>query len=220
MLSPRDSVRSSTRPSLGTHAAYSRAHTAVRIGSRPPQTPTFESSPCACSETFRVPHVLIQMVEKKLLGDKTGGGFSKKTPDGILTLDLKTLEYRPQAKAKFPSIGAVKGIADVRERVATFLTQPDDRAVSIAKQVTYATLAYASNRVGEIADDLVNLDRGMRWGFGWELGPFETWDALGFKKTLVRMQKDGIAIPARIERWPQRAREASTKRRRRARPKK
>jgi 3-hydroxyacyl-CoA dehydrogenase len=143
-------------------------------------------------ETFRIPHVLSQMVEKKMLGDKTGGGFSKKTPDGILTLDLKTLEYRPQQKAKFPSIGAVKGIESAKERIAKFLSQPDDRAVTLAKQVTYATLAYASQRIPEIADDIVNIDRGMRWGFAWDLGPFETWDAIGVEKGVSEMKALGI----------------------------
>jgi 3-hydroxyacyl-CoA dehydrogenase len=143
-------------------------------------------------ETFKIPTLLSQMVEKKLLGDKTGAGFSKKTAEGIVTLDLKTLDYRPQQKAKFPSTGAVKGIDNARERVAKFLAQPDDRAVSLAKRVTYATLAYASHRLGEIADDVVNIDRGMRWGFGWDLGPFETWDAVGVDKGLAEMKALGI----------------------------
>ncbi len=143
-------------------------------------------------ETFKIPSVLTQMVEKKLLGDKTGGGFGKKTKEGLLTLDLKTLEYRPQAKAKFPSTGAVRAITNVKERVAAFLSQPEDRAVSLARKVTYATLAYASHRIGEIADDLVNIDRGMRWGFGWDLGPFETWDAIGVEQGLTEMKALGI----------------------------
>ena len=143
-------------------------------------------------DVFKLPSVLTQMVEKKLLGDKTGGGFYKKTPEGILALDLKTLEYRPQQKVRFPSTGAVKDVADPRERVAKFLAQPEDRAVSLARRVTYATLAYASRRVGEIADDVVNIDRGMRWGFGWDLGPFETWDAIGLQKGLDEMKALGI----------------------------
>ncbi|MEO6951137.1 MAG: 3-hydroxyacyl-CoA dehydrogenase/enoyl-CoA hydratase family protein [Polyangia bacterium] len=146
-------------------------------------------------ETFRAPLVLRQMVEKKMLGDKTGGGFMKKTPAGIVTLDLKTFEYREKQKPRFASVGAVKGEGNVRTRVAKFLAQPDDRAVKLAKQVTFATLAYATYRVGEIADDLVNIDRGMRWGFGWDLGPFETWDAIGVEKGLAEMKALGI-IPA------------------------
>src|SRR4030095_11487194 len=113
-------------------------------------------------DEFRVPGVLEQMVERKLLGDKTGGGFSKKTPEGILTLDLKTLEYRPQKKAKFASIGATKGQATAAERVRTVLAAPaDDRGAELARKVTYAMLAYSSRRLGEIADDVVNIDRAM-----------------------------------------------------------
>ena len=146
-------------------------------------------------ETFRIPHVLTQMVEKKMLGDKTGGGFMKKVGKDIVALDLKTLEYRAKEKPRFPSIGAVRNIENSKERVKAFLSQPDDRAVTLARSVTLATLAYASNRVGEIADDLVNIDRGMRWGFGWDSGPFETWDAIGVENGVAEMKKLGI-IPA------------------------
>ena len=112
----------------------------------------------------------------------------KKTPEGIVTLDLKTLEYRPQQKAKFASIGATKGVADVGERIRKVLAG-DDRAADLARRVTYATLAYSSNRIGEIADDVVNIDRGMRWGFGWDVGPFETWDAIGVQKGVDEMEE-------------------------------
>jgi 3-hydroxyacyl-CoA dehydrogenase len=142
---------------------------------------------------FQVPQLLATMVERKLWGDKTGGGFSKKLPDGLVTLDLKTLEYRPQQKAKFPSTGAVKGIADPAERIRKMMAAPsDDRAGAIARQVTWATLAYASHRVGEIADDIVNIDNGMKWGFAWDFGPFETWDAIGVAESLAQMEAAGI----------------------------
>jgi 3-hydroxyacyl-CoA dehydrogenase len=142
-------------------------------------------------EAFKVPPVLQQMAERKMLGDKSGGGFMKKTPDGIVTLDFKTMQYRKQEKAKFPSVSATKGVNDVGERIRKVLAG-DDRGAVLARKVTYATLAYASNRVGEIADDLVNIDRGMRWGFGWDVGPFETWDAVGVQHGLDEMQKLGI----------------------------
>jgi 3-hydroxyacyl-CoA dehydrogenase len=140
---------------------------------------------------FQVPQLLASMVERKLWGDKTGGGFSKKSGDGILTLDLKTLEYRPQQKAKFPSTGAVKGIADPAERIRKMMAA-DDRAGEIARKVTWATLAYASHRLGEIAEDIVNIDNGMKWGFGWDLGPFETWDAIGVADSVAKMEAAGI----------------------------
>ena len=153
-------------------------------------------------EDFKVPALLEQMAEKKMLGDKTGGGFMKKTPDGIVTLDFKTMQYRPQQKTKFASVGATKGVSDVGERIRKVLAG-DDRAADLARKVTYATLAYASNRVGEIADDLVNIDRGMRWGFGWDVGPFETWDAIGVQKGLEEMHKLGIQPAAWVQQMVQ-----------------
>ncbi len=142
-------------------------------------------------EDFKVPAILEQMVERKMLGDKTGGGFMKKTPAGIVALDWKTLQYRAQQKPRFASVGAAKKAGAVGDRIRTLLAG-DDRAAELARKVTYATLAYASHRVGEIADDIVNIDRGMRWGFGWDVGPFETWDAVGVQKGFDEMQKLGI----------------------------
>ncbi len=139
---------------------------------------------------FEVPAPIAQMVERNMLGDKTGGGFMKKTKEGIVTLDLKTLEYRPQQKAKFASVGATKGQANTKERIRTLL-KGDDRAAEIARKVTWATLTYSSHRLGEIADDVVNIDRGMRWGFGWDLGPFETWDAIGVADSIAKMEAIG-----------------------------
>jgi 3-hydroxyacyl-CoA dehydrogenase len=142
---------------------------------------------------FQVPQILATMVERKLWGDKTGGGFSKKGGDGIVTLDLKTLEYRPQQKAKLPSTGAVKGIADPAERIRKMVAAPSgDKGGDIARSVTWAMLAYASHRVGEIADDIVNIDNGMKWGFAWDLGPFETWDAIGVADSVAKMEAAGI----------------------------
>src|SRR6185312_984547 len=115
---------------------------------------------------FEPPPVLTRLVEKKWLGAKTKQGFYKKVGNDILQLDLKTLEYGPQKKPRFDSIGAAAGT---------------DRASALARTVLYETLIYAANRLGEIADSVVDIDRALRWGFGWERGPFETWDALGVK---------------------------------------
>jgi 3-hydroxyacyl-CoA dehydrogenase len=149
-------------------------------------------------DDFKVPALLQQMAERKMLGDKTGGGFMKKTPQGIVTLDFKTLEYRPQEKPRFDSVGAAKKAGAVGDRIRAMLAG-SDRAAELARKVTYATLAYASNRVGEIADDVVNIDRGMRWGFGWDVGPFETWDAIGVQKGLDEMQALGIQPAAWVK---------------------
>jgi 3-hydroxyacyl-CoA dehydrogenase len=158
-------------------------------------------------DDFKVPALLQQMAERKMLGDKTGGGFMKKTPEGIVTLDFATMQYRPQQKTKFASVGATKGVADVAERIRKLLAG-DDRGAELARKVTYATLAYASNRVGEIADDIVNIDAGMRWGFGWDVGPFETWDAIGVHKGLDEMAKLGIQPAAWVKEMVQAGRES------------
>jgi len=153
-------------------------------------------------EVFRVPDFVTQMVERKMLGDKTGGGFYRKSRgEGgkeILVLDLKTLEYRQQNKVRYDSLGAAREIDDVRERVRTVMGGGDE-AARFAERVTLDVLAYASRRIPEIADDLVNVDRAMRWGFGWELGPFETWDAYGVRRGVERMKELGIQPAAWVE---------------------
>jgi len=118
-------------------------------------------------EVFAIPGFLQKMVEKGMLGDKSGGGFYKKNKGGegekeILALDLKSLEYRPQAKVRFESLGAAKDVEDVRERVAVVMNG-QDKAAKFAERVTLDVLAYTSRRIPEIADDVVNVDRGVRW---------------------------------------------------------
>jgi len=148
-------------------------------------------------DVFRVPAYLERMIEKGLLGQKSKAGFYKKVGDEILALDLETLEYRPQKKTKFPSIGAVKGIENPGQRLKK-LVAADDPAGRLAWMITAETLNYAARRLGEIADDVVNIDNGMRWGFNWEMGPFEAWDALGVKETAARMEKEGIEVAPQV----------------------
>jgi 3-hydroxyacyl-CoA dehydrogenase len=147
-------------------------------------------------EAFRVPAFVEQMVQKGMLGDKTGQGFYKllRKPDGekeILALDLATLTYRPQGKVRFESLGAARNIEDVGERIRTVLTGTD-KAARFAERVTLDTLAYASRRIPEISDDLINIDRALRWGFAWDLGPFQVWDAYGVRKGVARMKELGL----------------------------
>jgi 3-hydroxyacyl-CoA dehydrogenase len=153
-------------------------------------------------EVFAAPEFLQKMVAKGMLGDKTGGGFYKKDKSAggkdILALDLKTLEYRPQAKVRYESLGAAKEVENVRERVVTVMNG-QDKAAKFAERITLDVLAYASRRIPEIADDVVNVDRAMRWGFAWDLGPFETWDAFGVKKGVERMKELGLAPAAWVE---------------------
>ncbi len=149
-------------------------------------------------EVFKPPAFLEAMVEKKILGNKTKGGFYKKTRDGILTLDLKTLEYRP--KGGDPEIKktmkAIRGTA--AERVKK-LVATGGKPGEFAWRVLSRSLAYSARRVPEIADSVVDIDNAMKWGYNWELGPFETWDALGFLETVERMKQDGVDLPASID---------------------
>ncbi|MGF1466779.1 MAG: 3-hydroxyacyl-CoA dehydrogenase NAD-binding domain-containing protein [Sandaracinaceae bacterium] len=147
-------------------------------------------------DTFQVPGYIAQMVEKNLLGNKTRGGFFKKTKAGIETLDLATLEYRPRggdAAIKKTTKGLAQ-LEDPRERVRK-LVATDGVVGDFAWRVIGRTLAYAARRVPEIADRVDAIDEAMRWGYSWDLGPFETWDALGFAETVDRMKGDGIALP-------------------------
>ncbi len=148
-------------------------------------------------ETFKAPAWLESMVEKKLLGDKTGSGFYKKSKgEGgkeILVLDLKTFEYRAQNKVRFDSLGAARDVEDLGEKIRVVMGG-SDKAAKFAEQVTLDTLAYAARLMGEIADDVVNVDRAMRWGFAWDMGPFQTWDAYGVAKGVERMKALGIPV--------------------------
>lgn len=154
-------------------------------------------------EAFQIPGVIEQMLEKKLLGDKTKGGFYKKSTDAqgnraILELDLKTFEYKPQQKTKFPSIDAAKGIEDLPKRVKT-LVWGDDRVGEFLWKTSSRISRYAANRIPEIADTIVEVDNALKWGFGWEIGVFEAWDAIGVRESVERMKKEGQAVPANVE---------------------
>jgi 3-hydroxyacyl-CoA dehydrogenase len=149
---------------------------------------------------FEVPPYIKAMIEKGILGDKTKGGFYKKSGDGLMTLDPKTGEYRP--KGGDPEIAkATKSVAkieDPRERVKKLVSTPG-AAGDFAWTVLSRSMGYAARRIPEITESIEAIDNGMKWGYGWELGPFETWDALGFAETYDRMKKDGVALPAWVD---------------------
>ncbi len=128
------------------------------------------------------------MAQRKWLGDKTGQGFYKKLrgegEKEILTLDVNTMEYRPRQKARFASIEAGKTIEDTGESLRALMApvlegQTGDKAQQFLWGSLSETCLYAARRVPEISDHMEDVDRAMRWGFGWELGPFEIMDALG-----------------------------------------
>lgn len=150
-------------------------------------------------EELKLTPVIQKMLENKWLGDKTGQGFYKKTKgeDGkkeILAINLKTGEYGTQEKVRYDSLGLTKNIEESGERVKTLIAA-DDPAGKLAWLATRDTLLYAVNRVPEIADDVVNVDNAMKWGFNWELGPFEILDAIGVLDFVERVRKDGVKIP-------------------------
>lgn len=163
----------------------------------------FEQTNDEGHDTLKMPPILDTMLQNKWLGSKTGQGFYKKTKDEsgkkvILSLDLKTGEYKPQEKVRYDSLGTAKNIEDVGERIKTVITA-EDEAGKFAWLTTRDTLIYAANRVPEIADDVVNVDNAMRWGFNWEMGPFETLDTIGVKDFADHLGKDSIKVPAIIE---------------------
>jgi 3-hydroxyacyl-CoA dehydrogenase len=147
---------------------------------------------------FAPPELLRQLVERKWLGSKSKQGFYKKEGDQILQLDFATMGYGPLTKPRFASVGATRGVEDVDERLRRLLAGTD-RAAALARTITYETLIYAANRLGEIADDIISIDRAMRWGFGWDRGPFETWDALGVKDTAAKMEAAGYTVPGWVK---------------------
>ncbi len=146
------------------------------------------------NDLFAIPDYLQQMVEKQMLGSKTGKGFyykdrSSKKGD-ILSVDLKTLEYKPQVKPKFATLDAAKKVDDLRERTK-LVYHGTDKAGEFYRRSFQAMFAYVSNRIPEISDELYRIDDGMRAGFGWELGPFEAWEAIGVKEVLADMDAKG-----------------------------
>ncbi|HEY6273123.1 MAG TPA: 3-hydroxyacyl-CoA dehydrogenase NAD-binding domain-containing protein, partial [Terriglobales bacterium] len=154
---------------------------------------------------LKLPEFLEKMIERKLLGDKTKGGFYKKTkgPEGQeerLAIDRKTLEYHPAEKPKFPLLEMAKNIEDMGERLRAILGgDPRDKAA----QFTWTTLSemwtYSANRIPEIADTVVEIDAAMRMGFNWEVGPFELWDLAGVDETVARMKKEGKPVAPNAE---------------------
>ncbi len=154
-------------------------------------------------EMFVMPEFVTKMIERGLLGNKTKAGFyqRKKGEDGkreIWTLDAATLDYRPAQKVKLPSLDMAKNIEDTRERLKA-LVWAKDRVGAFLWKTLSRTLTYTADRIPEIADTVVEVDRAMRWGFNWELGPFEVWDAIGVEKSVAKLKEEGTAVPANVQ---------------------
>ena len=160
-------------------------------------------------ESYKVPALVEEMVKRGWLGDKTGQGFYKKVKgEGekeILTLDVNTLEYRARQKARFASLEMGKAIEDTRDRLRALVGpvlegQKGDKAQQFLWGSLSEMCLYAARRVPEISDNVVDVDRALRWGFAWELGPFEIMDAIGVKAFAGQVQKEGRTLPPVIER--------------------
>ena len=159
---------------------------------------------------LRLPDFFGKMLERKWLGDKTKGGFYKKAKGGEgqederLALDWKTLEYHPRGKPKFAALDMAKNVEDTGARVRMLLgmdgaaPQKADKAGAFLWAALCDLWTYSANRVPEISDSIVEIDRAMRLGFNWELGPFELWDAAGVEATVARMKKEGKPVAAKV----------------------
>jgi 3-hydroxyacyl-CoA dehydrogenase len=159
-------------------------------------------------EMYRVPALVEEMARRGWLGDKTGQGFYKRVKgEGekeILTLEVNTMEYRPRQKARFASLESVKTMEDTTERLRALLSpvlegQKGDKAQQFLWGLLSETCLYAARRVPEISDRVVDVDQAMRWGFAWELGPFELMDAIGVKAFAAAVQKEGRSLPPVLE---------------------
>lgn len=156
-----------------------------------------------CHSVFISPPWLEKMVAEGYLGQKAKKGFYKKEGKDIHVLNTSKLkegvfEYRPKEKVRYDSLGAIRSIEDLDEKVST-LVYADDRAGQFAWKVLMATAVYAANRFGEIADSIVDLDNGVKWGFRYEQGPFEAWDAIGVERAATKWKEEGNAIPEWVE---------------------
>ncbi|HOF40770.1 MAG TPA: 3-hydroxyacyl-CoA dehydrogenase family protein, partial [Candidatus Hydrogenedentes bacterium] len=153
-------------------------------------------------ELFQPAPWLQKLVDENRLGEKTGAGFYKKTDERdekgkrvILSLNVNTLEYEPPRKTRFDCIGAARATDNLEEKVRIMHTGEDAGSKFVWKLFAH-TAIYAANRIPEIADDIVSIDHAVKWGFAWNIGIFETWDALGFEYVCDRMAADGLAVPA------------------------
>lgn len=154
-------------------------------------------------DLFKLPAYVQKMEENKWLGDKTKQGFYKKTKsaDGkteILALDLKTLEYKPQQKVKSATLEMTKPVENLRERMKIF-AKGKDKAGELFRHSSFGLFEYVSDRIPEISDELYRIDDAMRAGFGWELGPFELWDAVGVKEGIEGMEQYGNKAAAWVQ---------------------
>ncbi len=149
-------------------------------------------------DVFKVPAFLQEMIEKGWLGSKSGQGFYLKKGKEILELNPTTLEYGPRKKLQAPSIEMAKQAKGLNNKMKT-LVFAKDRAGELLWNILSPVFIYAADLLGEIADTIVAIDRAMKWGFGWQQGPFEAWDAIGVEKSVQKMEEQGLVVPAWVK---------------------
>lgn len=150
-------------------------------------------------EAFDIPEFMLKMQENKWFGEKSGQGFylKKKGKDGSIIYELnpETMEYEDRKKLTTQATEMTKQARGSRAKLKALISAKGDKAGDLVWQVTKPVFIYAAELVGEIADDIVAIDEAMRWGFGWEMGPFEMWDAIGLEKSVERMKAEGAEVP-------------------------
>lgn len=148
-------------------------------------------------DVFIVPPLFHEMAKRGWIGEKAGGGFYRRVDGQIQVLDYTTMEYRPRRSGTLPVVETAKLIEDPAKRLRAVIADPS-KAGEFVWRLVSSLLVYTARRVPEIADDIVNVDRAMRWGYAWDHGPFETWDALGVPETVKRLEAEGRAIPPTV----------------------
>jgi 3-hydroxyacyl-CoA dehydrogenase len=155
-------------------------------------------------DVFALPDFMVRMVARNLLGEKTRQGFYRKTTspgsgESVITvLDLASFEYRMQRKPKLPAIDMASGIEDVRQRVRSLVDVPG-RIGRFYQELFGQCLHYTALRIPEISDEIFSVDNAMKWGFNWECGPFELWDAIGVDRIIEVWKRENMAVPLLVE---------------------